>query len=195
MEGAVKLKQAYLPCAMALALVAGLMGCKDDSAAVSALQELTTELSTEAAEQNEKLTSLTAEIQTCMKDLAETKGEAVVITSKSAEVDIPSLEGEATTESLGALKTALKETVDKQKAALGELEEQMGQCSKDLEAARAEAEAAAAAEAEAAAAAEAEAAKKAAAQKKRAAQRAKKPTAVRKAEEEGKPTTGVRSRY
>ena len=190
-----KLKQAYLPCAMALALVAGLMGCKDDSAAVSALQELTTELSMEVKDQNETLTSLTAEIQTCMKDLAETKGEAVVITSKSVEVDVPSLEGEATVESLGALKAALKETVAEQKTAIDELSETKAQCDKDLEAARAEAEAAGAAEAEAAAAAEAEAAKQAAAKKKRDAQRAKKPTAVRKAEEEGKPTTGVRSRY
>ena len=95
MEGAVKLKQAYLPCAMALALVAGLMGCKDDSAAVSALQELTTELSMEVEDQNKTLTNLTAEIETCMKSLAETKGEAVVITSKSVEADVPSLRSAA----------------------------------------------------------------------------------------------------
>ena len=186
-----ELKQAYVPFAVALALVAGLMGCKDDSAAVSALQELTTELSMEVEEQNETLTNLSAEIETCMKNLAETKGEAVVITSKSVEVDVPSLEGEATVDSLGALKAALKETVDEQKAAIDELSEKKAQCDEDLEAARAEAEAAAAAEAEAAAE---EAAKKAAARNKRPARQAK-PTAVRKAEEEGKPTTGVRSRY
>ena len=183
-----ELKQAYVRFALALALVAGLMGCKkDDSAAVSALQELTTELSMEVKDQNETLTNLTAEIETCMKNLAETKGEAVVITSKSAEVEVPSLEGEATVESLSALKAALKETVDEQKAAIDELSETKAQCDKDLEAARAEAEAAAAA-------AEAEAAKKAAARKKRDAE-PEKPTAVRKAEEEGKSTRGVRSRY
>jgi peptidoglycan hydrolase CwlO-like protein len=188
----VELKQAYVPFAVALAVVAGLMGCKDDSAAVSALEELTTELSMEVKDQNETLTNLSAEIQTCMKDLAETKGEAVVITSKSVEVDVPSLEGEATVESLGALKAALKETVTEQKTAIDELAETKAQCDKDLEAARAEAEAAAAAEAEAAAAAAKAAPKRKAAAKKKAVEESE---AGQQREAEGRPATGLGSRH
>ena len=199
MEGPVKGKQVFILSAIALSLLTGLAGCKkDDSAAVSALQELTTELSGQVAEQNEELTSLSTQLQTCMKDLATTKGEAVVISSGDVTIAVPSLEGEATAESLGALKKALNDTIKKQEAALKTLSSDNEKCAKDLAAAKEEAEAAAAdaaAEAEAAAAAEAEAkAKEAAARKKRKAQQ-KKPTAVREAEKTGAPTKGTRSRY
>jgi peptidoglycan hydrolase CwlO-like protein len=95
---------------------------------------------------------------------------------------------------LEALKTALNETIDKQKAALSELKTKVEQCGKDLEAAKAAAEAAAAEAAKAAeaAAAEAKAKEEADAKKK---PKEKKPTAVREAEEKGEPTKGVRSRY
>jgi chromosome segregation ATPase len=204
MEGPVKGKQAFLHSAIALSLLAGLTGCKDDSATVSALEELTTQLSNQVAEQNKELSSLTEGLQTCMKDLATAKDEAVVIESSDATADVPSLEGEANLASLGALKQALNETIEKQKGALADLKAKGEQCAKDLQATQeaAEAEAAAAAEAEAAAAAEAEAAAAAAeeeaartraAAKKRA--KEKKPTAVQEAEETGAPTKGTRSRY
>jgi SWI/SNF-related matrix-associated actin-dependent regulator 1 of chromatin subfamily A len=195
MEGPVKGKQLIFHCAIALSLLTGVAGCqKDDSAAVAALQELTGQLSEKVAEQNEELTSLTAEVQTCMKDLATTKGEAVVVSGGDATIAVPSLEGEATAESLEALKTALNDTIKKQEAAMKTLQSDAENCAKDLEAAKEEAEAAAA-EAEAAAAAEAEAkAKEAAARAKRRAAK-KKPTAVREAEKTGAPTKGTRSRY
>jgi len=192
----VKGKQAFLHCAIALTLLAALAGCKGDSTAVNALEELTTQLSDQVAEQNMELSSLTEGLQTCMKDLATAKGEAVVIESSDATVEVPSLEGEATVASLEALKQALNETVEKQKGLLTELKAKSEQCTKDVQAAQeaADAEATAAAEAEAAAAAEAEAAaKKAAANKRKTAP--KKPTAVKEAEKTGAPTKGTRSRY
>jgi colicin import membrane protein len=189
MEALVKRKQVVLATVVAVAGAAGLAGCKDDSAAIQALQELTTQLSQQVADQNDALTSMTEKVQGCMKDLATTKGEAVVITSKDAGVDVPSLEGEASVASLEALKKALNETVEKQKNALAELEASSKQCVADLEAARAAQEAAAKAKAEAEAAAKQQAADS----KRKAAD--KKPTAVKKAEEAGTPTKGVRSRY
>lgn len=194
-----KRKQAFLYCAIGLSLLTGLAGCKDDSAAVDALGELTTQLSEQVTEQNKELSGLTDKLQTCMKDLATAKDEAVVITSSDATGDVPSLEGEATLASLGALKQALNDTLATQKSALAELTAKNEQCAKDLQAARDEAEAAAeaaaAADAEAAAAAEAElAAEKAAASKKRK-PAPKKPTAVKEAEKTGAPTKGTRSRY
>lgn len=185
-----KRKQVVLATVVAVA-AAGLAGCKDDSAAIQALQELTTQLSQQVADQNDVLTSMTEKVQGCMKDLATTKGEAVVITSKDAAVDVPSLEGEASVASLEALKQALSETAEKQKSALTELETKIEQCTTDLAAARAEQQAAAKAKAKADA--DAAAKKQAAASKKKAAD--KKPTAVKKAEEQGTPTKGVRSRY
>lgn len=188
-------KQAFLHSAIALTLLAGLAGCKSESTAVNALEELTTQLSDQVAEQNKELSSLTETLGNCMKDLAKAKDEAVVIESSDAAVDVPSLEGEATVASLEALKQALNETAEKQEGLLTELKAKNEQCAKDVQAAQeaAEAEAAAAAEAEAAAAAEAEAAaKKAAANKRKA---TKKPTAVKEAEKTGAPTKGTRSRY
>jgi len=173
MEEPVKVKQAFLLCAIALGLAAGLVGCKmEDDTAVKALEDLTSQLSKQVDEQNKELASLAEEHQNCMKNLAGTKGEAVVISSTDARVDAPSLEGEVNVASLEALKTALNETIDKQKAALTELKAKNQQCAKDLEAAKAEAEAAAAAEAKAAAAA-AEAAKKKAAVEKKVADKKK----------------------
>ena len=202
MEGSVKGKQAFQYCAIALSLAAGLTGCKDDGAAISALEELTTQLSDQVAEQNKQLSSLTAGLQTCMKDLATTKGEAVVIESPKATADVPSLEGEANLASLGALKQALNETIEKQKGALDDLKATGEQCATDLKGAQeaaadeaaADTEAAAADEAAAKAAADEKAARKRAAAKKRAA-RSKKPTAVQDAEKTGTPTKGTRRRY
>ncbi len=189
-----KFKQAFLSCAIALAVTAGLIGCKDDTA-VQALQDLTSELSDQVESGNATLTDLAEQLQSCMKDLAETKGEAVVITGEDATVETPSLEGEVNLASLEALKKALSETLDKQKVALTELKTKVETCTKDLAAAKTEAEEAAAAaaeaEAEAAAAAEAEAAKKAAA-KKRA---PKKSVMEKQREAEGRPATGIGSRY
>jgi colicin import membrane protein len=170
MEEPVKFKQAVLLCAITVAVAAGLVGCKKDDTAVNALQDLTNELSDQVAEQNKELTSLAEQHQTCVKDLAKTKNEAVVITATDATVEVPSLEGEANVTSLDALKKALNKSLDKQKAALTELKTKNEQCGKDLEAAKADAEAAEAAEAEAAAA-EAAAKKRAAAQKKAAAKK------------------------
>lgn len=189
-----KFKQAFLSCAIALAVTAGLIGCKDDTA-VKALQDLTSELSDQVESGNATLTDLAEQLQSCMKDLAETKGEAVVITGEDATVETPSLEGEVNLASLEALKKALSETLDKQKVALTELKTKVETCTKDLATAKTEAEEAAAAaaeaEAEAAAAAEAEAAKKAAA-KKRA---PKKSVMEKQREAEGRPATGIGSRY
>jgi flagellar biosynthesis chaperone FliJ len=191
MEGPVKLKHAFLSCAMALALAAGLTGCKDE-AALKALQDLTGELSNQVAEKNQELTNVAKELQTCLADLAKTKNEAVVIEAADATVEAPSLEGEANMASLEALKTALNETIDKQKTALSELKTKVEQCGKDLEAAKAAAEAAAAEAAKAAEAAAAEAAAAEAAAKK---PKKKEPTMVKEREAEGRPTTGVGSRY
>ena len=206
MEGTVKGKQAFLHTAIVLSLLAGLTGCKDDSSAVKALEELTTQLSDQVGEQNTELSSLSEQLQTCMKDLANAKDEAVVIESSNVTAEAPSLEGEVSVASLEALKQALNQTIEKQKGALADLKAKNEQCAKDLQAVQdaAEAEAATAAEAEALAAAEAEAAAKAAeeeaAKKKAAAARRKakapeKSEAAKQAEEQGKPTTGVRSRY
>ncbi len=189
-----KFKQAFLSCAIALAVTAGLIGCKDDTA-VKALQDLTSELSDQVESGNATLTDLAEQLQSCMKDLAETKGEAVVITGEDATVETPSLEGEVNLASLEALKKALSETLDKQKVALTELKTKVETCTQALAPAKTEAEEAAAAaaeaEAEAAAAAEAEAAKKAAA-KKRA---PKKSVMEKQREAEGRPATGIGSRY
>ena len=182
MEATVKRNGTWLLVAIAVAIAASVIGCKkNDDAAIKALEELTAQLSAQVEEQNTAIEKLAADVEGCMKDLAEAKGGAVVMTTIDSEVAVPSLEGEVSVESLEALKSALNEASDAQKAAMKDLEAKKAQCAEDLEAAQA------------AAAAEAEAAEKAAARKRR--QQKKKPTAVRKAEEEGKPTQGVRSRY
>jgi colicin import membrane protein len=180
MEGAVKRKQVWVALAIATALAAGLSGCKDDSAAIKALQDLNGQLSQQIVDLNEEAATAAASLQTCLADVAKTKGEAVVVTSVESEVEVPVLEGEPSLESLEALKKSLTETLESQKATLAELKSKAEQCAKDLEAARAEAEAAAKAKAAAAAAAKKE---------------AEKPAVVKQREAEGRPTKGTGSRY
>lgn len=207
MEESVKSKQWTVAVVAALVVVTGMLGCKKDDTAVKALQELTNQQLEAAKASNEELTNIAGEIEDCQADVAKAKGEPAVIKSKEVTVETPELVGEATVESLEALKAAIAETMKKQATALSELKAAQEACAADLAAAEeaaeaalaesdaaADAEAAAAAEAEAAAAAEAEAAaKKKAAAARRA--KTKKPKAVQEAEAEGKPTTGVRSRY
>jgi len=193
----VKSKQSILALVVALSVTTGMLGCQKDDTAVKALQELTAQQSENVKQQNEELTSLVEQIETCQADLAKAKGEAAVIKSKDVSFEVPTLAGEASVESLEALKTAIAETIEKQEAQLAELKASHDACMSDLTAATEAAEAEAA-EAEAAAAAEVEAAAKAAEDAKAAAARRakkKKPTAVKEAEAAGEPTKGVRSRY
>jgi len=218
MEETVKSKQLILAVLAGLVVVTGMLGCKKDDTAVKALQELTNQQLDAAKAANKELTKLAEAIETCQADVAKTKGEPAVIKTKDVAVETPELVGEATVESLEALKAALAETTKKQATAMSELKAAQEACAADLTAAAEAADAAAAdaaAEAEAgaaAAAADAEAAAKAAeatAKKKAAAARAKKKAAearakaeappkskaVEKAQEEGKPTKGMGSRY
>lgn len=195
-----KSTKTILTLVVALSVAAGVLGCEQDDTAIKALKELTTKLEDTIAEQSKELANLATEIESCMADVAKAKGEAAVIKSQEVDIETPELVGEASMEALESYKTALTEAVDAQAAKMKDLQNALDGCKADLTAANEAAEAAA--EAEAAAAAEAEAAAAsaedaAAAKKKAAARRAKqkKPTAVKKAEEEGKPTTGVRSRY
>jgi prefoldin subunit 5 len=126
-------KQAFLYCAIALSWGAGLVGCTDDSAAVNALQELTTQLSEQAAAQNEEISALTETLSTCRKAKAEAKGRDAVHEPSDATLAVPALEGEATTASLGALKQALNETIEMQNAALADLEAKSERCATKLE--------------------------------------------------------------
>jgi chromosome segregation ATPase len=135
MEVAVKGKQAYLYCAVVLSLVIGLVGCKkDDSAAVNALQELTTELSNKVAEQNGELSTLAETLRTCKQSKAKIKEKKGEIKHKDPTVDVPSLEGEASVESLGAWKQALSDTLEKQETALAELKAKAERCANKLDA-------------------------------------------------------------
>lgn len=204
MEDPVKSKQVIVAVATAFLVVTGVLGCQKDDTAVKALQELTNQQSENLKEQNEALTNLAEQIESCQADVAKTKGEAAVIRTKDVTVETPQLVGEASVESLDALKAAIAQSAAKQEAAMAKLEAAQEACAADLaaakesvEAAAADAEAAtaaAAAEADAAAKAEQEAAaKKKAAAARRA--RSKKPAAAKEAEAEGKATQGVRSRY
>lgn len=203
MEEPLKSKQMILTLVVVLSVVTGMLGCQKDDTAVKALQELTDTQAEKVKEQNEELANLAEQIENCQADVAKTKGEAAVIKSKDVKVEIPSLVGEASVESLEALKAAIAEATEKQQAQLIELKAAQDACAGDLAAATeaaaaaAEAEAAAAAETEAAAKAAEEEAAAAAKKKAAAARRAKqkKPTAVQEAEEAGEPTKGVRSRY
>lgn len=193
-----KMKQSILALVAALLVVTGMLGCQKDNAAVKALQELTSGQAEVVRQQNEELSNLVGQIETCQADLAKVKGEAAVIKSKDVSFDVPSLEGEASVESLDALKTAIADTLEKQKAQLGELKTAAEKCMSDLTAATEAAEKAAA-DAEAAAAAEAEAAAKAAEdaanKKKAAAAQKKKPAMVKEQEEKGVPTKGADSAF
>ena len=203
MEESVKSKQWTVAVMAALVVVTGVLGCTKDDTAVKALQELTNQQLEAAKASNEELTKIAGEIEDCQAEVAKTKGEPAVIKSKDVNVETPELVGEATLESLEALKAAIAETTKKQATALSNLKAAQEACAADLAEAKeaveaALAEADAAAEAEAAAAEDAEAAAKDAAAKKKAAAarraKARKPKAVREAEAQGKPTTGVRSR-
>ncbi|MGB5351083.1 MAG: hypothetical protein WBN10_15865, partial [Polyangiales bacterium] len=184
-----KSKQWIVAVLAALVVVSGMLGCtKKDDTAVKALQELTNQQLEAAKASNEELTKIAGEIEDCQAEVAKAKGEPAVIKSKDVAVATPELVGEATVESLEALKTAIAETTKKQAMALSELEAALEACDADLteaeeaaEAALAEADAAAEAEAAAAADAAAADAKDAAAQKKAAAARAKKKAAAAKA--------------
>jgi colicin import membrane protein len=200
MEEPVKSKQWIVAVLAALVVVSGMLGCtKKDDTAVKALQELTNQQLEAVKASNEELTKIAGEIEDCQAEVAKTKGEPAVIKTKDVTVETPELVGEASVESLEALKAAIAETTKKQATALSELTAAKEACDADLaeaeeaaEAALAEADAAAAAAADAKAAAQEAAAKKKAA----AARRAKrKPKAVKEAEAQGKPSTGVRSRY
>jgi len=204
MEDPVKSKQVIVALAASFLVVTGVLGCQKGDTAVKALQELTDQQSENLKEQNQALTNLAEQIENCQADVAKTKGEAVVIRSQDVTVETPKLVGEASVESLEALKAAIAEAAAKQDATMAKLEAAQEICAADLaeaqeavEAAAADAEeaaAAAAAEADAAATAEQEAAaKKKAAAARRA--KSKKPAAVKEAEAEGKATQGVRSRY
>lgn len=126
-------KQAFLYCAIALLGVAGLVGCTDESAEVNAaLQELTTQLSNQVTEQNEEMSALAERLSTCRKAKAEATGRDAVRTPRDETVEVPSLEGEATTASLSALKEALNETLEKQNAALADLEAKTERCATKL---------------------------------------------------------------
>jgi len=139
MEVLVKGKQAFLHCAVVVLWTAGLVGCTDDSAAVNALEELTTQLSDQAAERNKELGSLAETLHNCKEAKADTKGRDVEIEKLDETVEVPSLEGKATVASLGALKDALNETIAKQDAALTKLKNKTERCASKLEAIEAEA--------------------------------------------------------
>ncbi|MGB5367823.1 MAG: hypothetical protein WBN14_16300 [Polyangiales bacterium] len=192
-----KSKQWTVAVMAALVVVTGILGCEKDDTAVKALQELTNQQLEAAKESNEALTKIAGEIEDCQAEVAKTKGEPAVIKTKDVTVETPELVGEATVESLEALKTAIAETTKKQATALSELTAAQEACAADLaeakegvEAALAEADAAAEAEAAAAEAAAAAAKKKAATKRK-----PKKSAAAKEREAEGRPTTGVGSRY
>ncbi|MGB9338001.1 MAG: hypothetical protein WCB63_02140 [Polyangiales bacterium] len=212
-----KSKQMILAVLAALVVVTGMLGCKKDDTAVKALQELTNQQLEAVKTANTELTQLAEGIESCQAEVAKTKGEAAIIKTKEVALETPELVGEASVESLNALKAALAETTKKQTTAMSELKAAQEACAADLTEAKEAAEAAAAdaaAEAEAAAAAEAEAAAKdatTAAKRKAAAARAKKKAAeaeakakaeapkpskaVKEAQEQGKPTKGMGSRY
>ncbi len=145
----------------ALVVVTGMLGCKKDDTAVKALQELTNQQLDAVKTANTELTQLAEGIESCQAEVAKTKGEAAIIKTKEVALETPELVGEASVESLNALKAALAETTKKQTTAMSELKAAQEACAADLTEAKEAAEAAAAdaaAEAEAAAAAEAEAA-------------------------------------
>ncbi|MGB5545260.1 MAG: hypothetical protein WBM74_01710, partial [Polyangiales bacterium] len=197
-----KSKQMILAVLAALVVVTGMLGCKKDDTAVKALQELTNQQLEAVKTANTELTQLAEGIESCQAEVAKTKGEAAIIKTKEVALETPELVGEASVESLNALKAALAETTKKQATAMSELKAAQEACAADLteakEAVEAAAAADAAAEAEAAAAAEAEATAagaKTAAKKKAAAARAKKRAAEAEAKakaEAPKPSKAVK---
>ena len=148
-----------------LAFVTAGVGCQDE-AAIKALEELTNHLSETAKEQSQQLSTLSAQIQTCTVDLAKASKKATAIKEAGGSIDLPTLSGDRNLVTLEAHKLALNETIDKQKARIGELGADNEKCAEAL----------------------AEARRKARAHKR-------KPEAVKKREAQGKPTTGAASRY
>jgi len=156
--------QSFAACTVALSFAMGAAGC--DGAAIKTLEELTDNLAKTAEEQNAQLTTLSGQIETCKVDLAKVRKEATVIKQAGASIDVPTLSGDRNLVTLEAHKVALNETIDKQKAQIGEFNAENEKCAEELTQAR---------------------------RKTRA--RKRKPEAVKRREAEGKPTTGAGSRY
>lgn len=202
-----KTKQLLTWLVAAAALSALIVGCKQDSTAVQALQELTATQVNQAEKQNQELTSLAEQLGNCQANIAKIKEEPAVIKMEDAGVEVPTLAGEPTVESLDAYKAELEKTLAAQETQLVDLRSKVESCTQDLSAAeeaKADAEKAAVDEAAAKAEAEAKAAEDTAkaakekARRKAAAEREKanaKPKAAQQAEEQGKATQGPRSRY
>jgi peptidoglycan hydrolase CwlO-like protein len=193
----VKTKQLLTWLVAAAALSALIVGCKQDSTAVQALQELTATQVNQAKKQNQELTSLAEQLGNCQASIAKIKDEPEVIKMEDAGVELPTLAGEPTVESLDAYKAELEKTLAAQESQLVDLRSKVESCTQDLSAAeeaKADAEKAAVDEAaeDAAKAAKEKARRKAAAEREKA---NAKPKAVKQAEEQGKATQGPRSRY
>jgi chromosome segregation ATPase len=155
--------------ALGLAVTAG---CQNE-AAVKALQELTAKLTDTVNQQNNELSTLAGQMESCKMDLAKLHREGALVKSEDPRIEVPAVSGTVNVSSLENLKKALTETAEKQKARLEELRMAADTCRKDLATA-----------------------KQVAARAKAATPREPaKPTAVKKAEAAGQPTSGVKSRY
>ncbi len=130
-----KSKQMILGLMAAVLVVTGVLGCKKDDTAVKALQELTNEQSKNLKKQHKELVKVAKQVEDCETNVAKAKGEAAVIKSRDVAVDTPELVGEASVESLEALKAALAETTNKQETMLTELTAAQEACAADLAAA------------------------------------------------------------
>ena len=176
--------RSLLACA---AVVCFVVGCsRENEAALNALKELTTQLEATANEHNQTLTKLTKELKDCEIELAKVQGSTAVVKEGDGTVALPKLEGDVNLATLEAHKVALNTAIDKQKSDIESATSDKEKCASDLETEREKAAAAAAA---AAAEAKAKAKPKPKPKKKR------KPKMVRDREAQGKPTTGVGSRY
>lgn len=170
--------RSLLACA---AVVCFVVGCsRENEAALNALKELTAQLEATANEHNQTLTKLTKELKDCEIELAKVQGSTAVVKESDGTVALPKLEGDVNLATLEAHKVALNTAIDKQKSDIESATSGKDKCASDLEAARQEAAAAKA---------------KAKAKPKPKPKKKKKPRAVREQEAQGKPTTGVRSRY
>ena len=163
--------RAFAACTVVLSFAIVGVGCKQDEAAIKALQELTTQLETTATEQNQTLTNLSEELKTCKTELAEVTDSTAVVT-EGATFEVPALGQDVNLVSLEAHKLALNDVITKQKDKIASLTTENQQCTQDLGAAKEKAE-----------------------QAKARKPRKKKPKAVKVREAQGKPTTGARSRY
>ena len=155
--------------AVSLALLTG-FGCQN-KAAMKALEELTGQMAEEAKANHEILTGLRGDLDACRTPLSKLRSAPAVVAGENA-LELPSLEGAPSVAKLEAYKKALSDTIEKQKLLVDALKADGERCAQDLAQAR----------------------KKVAAAAKAPAKEAE-PTAVKKAEETGAPTSGVRSRY